>query len=71
LESNDPRERHEAIVQTFAWTLDSMLRSYKLQWKGYERSYLELSERLLRQERRLSNLEQELATIKRRIGEAA
>ena len=75
LESNDPRERHQAIVQIFAWTLDSMLRAYKLQWKGYERSYVELSQRLLTMitshERRLSKLEQELETVKRRTGKAA
>jgi hypothetical protein len=75
LESNDPHERHQAIVQIFAWMLDSMLQTYKLPWKGYEQSYVELSERLLRmitsQERRLSKLEQELETVKRRMGEAA
>jgi hypothetical protein len=62
-------------MQIFAWTLDSMLRAYKLQWKGYERSYVDLSQRLLTmitsQERRLSKLEQELETVKRRTGEAA
>jgi hypothetical protein len=55
--------------------LDSMLRTYKLQWKGYERSYLDLSERVLTmitsQEHRLSKLEQDLETVKRRMGEAA
>ena len=75
LESNDPRERHQAIVQIFAWMLDSMLRTYKLQWKGYERSNVELSERLLTmiasQERRLFKLEQQLEILKRRMGEAA
>ena len=75
LESNDPRERHQAIVQIFAWMLDSMLRTYKLQWKGYERSNVELSERLLNmiasQERRLFKLEQQLEILKRRMGEAA
>jgi len=75
LESDDPPERHQAIMQIFSWTLDSMLRAYKLQWKGYERSYVDLSQRLLTmitsQERRLSKLEQELETVKRRKGEAA
>ena len=75
LESDDPPERLQAIMQIFAWTLDSMLRVYKLQWKGYERSYVDLSQRLLTmitsQERRLSKLEQELETVKRRTGEAA
>lgn len=75
LESNEPLERHQAIVQIFSWTLDSMLRTYKLQWKGYERSYMELSERLLTmitsQERRLSKFEQELEAVKRRLAEAA
>jgi len=75
LESDDPPERLQAIMQIFAWTLDSMLRAYKLQWKGYERSYVDLSQRLLTmitsQERRLSKLEQELETVKRRTGEAA
>ena len=75
LESNDPLERHQAVAQIFAWTLNSMLRTYKLQWKGYERSYMDLSERLLTmitsQERRLSKFEQELETVKRRLGEAA
>lgn len=75
LESNDPRERHQAIVQIFAWVLDSVLRTFKLQWKGYERSYVDLSERLLTmitaQERRLSKVDEELGIIKRRLGEAA
>jgi uncharacterized protein YbaP (TraB family) len=75
LESNDPHERHDAIVQIFAWVLDAVLRTFKLQWKGYERSYVDLSERLLTsitsQERRLSKLEQELETVKRRMEEAA
>ena len=75
LESDSPRDRQEAIVQMFAWMLDSMLRTYKLQWKGYERSYVDLSERLLTmitsQQRRLSTVEQELETIKRRMAEAA
>ena len=51
-------ERHAAIVQIFAWVLDAVLRTFKLQWQGYERSYVDLSERLLTmitsQERRLS-----------------
>ncbi len=75
LESNDPRERHQAVVQIFAWILDSVLRTFKLQWKGYERSYVDLSERLLTmmtaQQRRLCKIEEELETIKRRMGEAA
>jgi hypothetical protein len=75
LESDDPRERHQAIVQIFAWVLDSVLRTFKLQWKGYEHSYTDLSERLLTmitaQERRLSKVEEELKIIKRRMGEAA
>jgi uncharacterized protein YbaP (TraB family) len=75
LESNDPRERHEAIVQLFAWVLDAVLRTFKLQWKGYERSYVDLSERLLTmitsQEHRISQLEQELQSVRRMMQGAA
>ena len=75
LESNDVRDRHDAIAQIFAWVLDFHLRTFKLQWKSYERSFAGLSGQLLTmitsQERRLSDLEQELQKIRRQIPEAA
>lgn len=75
LESNDTRDRHDAIAQMFAWVLDSLLRTFKLQWKSYERSFAGLSGQLLTmitsQERRLTDLEQELQKLRRRMLEAA
>jgi hypothetical protein len=75
LESNDPGERHEAIAQIFAWVLDSALRAFKIQWKGYERSVAQLTEQLLTmitsQECRLAALEQELQTLQHRAQKAA
>jgi uncharacterized protein YbaP (TraB family) len=75
LESNDPRERHEAIAQVFAWVLDSALRTFKIQWKGYERTFTQLTEQLLTmitsQERRLAELEQEVQKLKCRMPGAA
>jgi hypothetical protein len=58
-----------------AWVLASVLRTFKLQWKGYERSFAGLSEQLLTmitaQERRLTEIEQELQRLKCRTQEAA
>jgi uncharacterized protein YbaP (TraB family) len=75
LQSSDMQDRREAVAQIFAWTLDSVLRIFKLQWKSYERSFAGLSEQLLTiitsQERRLAEIEQELLTLKRRTQEAA
>lgn len=75
LESNDIRDRHDAIAQIFAWMLDSLLRTFKLQWKSYERSFAGLSGQLLAmltsQERRLTELEQELQKLRRQMPEAA
>jgi uncharacterized protein YbaP (TraB family) len=68
LESTDPGERHEAIAQIFAWVLDSALRTFKIQWKGYERTLTQVTEQLLTmitsQERRLAEVEQELERLK-------
>lgn len=75
LESNDIRDRHDAIAQIFAWVLDSLLRTFKLQWKSYERSFAGLSGQLLAmmtsQERRLTELEQEVQKLRRQMPEAA
>ena len=75
LESDDPGERHDAITEIFAWVLDSALRAFKIQWKGYERTLTQVTEQLLTmitaQERRLAEVEQELQRLKRRTQEAA
>jgi len=75
LESNDPSERHDAIGQIFAWVLDSALRTFKIQWKGYERTLTQVTEQLLTmitsQERRLAEVEQELQRLKSPKKEAA
>jgi uncharacterized protein YbaP (TraB family) len=75
LESNDIRDRHDAIAQIFAWVLDSLLRTFKLQWKSYERSFAGLSGQLLAmmtsQERRLTELEEEVQKLRRQMPEAA
>jgi len=75
LESNDPSERHDAIAQIFAWVLDSALRTFKIQWKGYERTLTQVTEQLLTmitsQERRLAEVEQELQRLKSPKQEAA
>jgi uncharacterized protein YbaP (TraB family) len=75
LESDDPGERHDAIAQIFAWVLDSALRTFKIQWKGYERTLTQVTEQLLTmitsQERRLAEVEHELQMLKRRMQGAA
>ena len=75
LESHDPHDRHEAIAQIFAWVLDSALRTFKIQWKGYERTLTQVTEQLLTmitsQERRLADLEEEVHGLKRRMQGAA
>ncbi|HTM87990.1 MAG TPA: hypothetical protein VL155_07305 [Terriglobales bacterium] len=75
LESNDVRDRHDAIAQIFAWVLDSLLRTFKLQWKSYERSFAGFSGQLLTmitsQERRLTDLEQELQKLRHQMSKAA
>jgi hypothetical protein len=75
LESNDTRDRHDAITQIFAWVLDSALRTFKIQWKGYERSLAQVTEQLLTmmtsQERRLAEVEQELQALRRMMQGAA
>ena len=75
LESDDPGERHDAVAQIFSWALDSALRAFKIQWKGYERTLTQVTEQLLTmitsQERRLAELEQELQRIKCQRQQAA
>jgi uncharacterized protein YbaP (TraB family) len=75
LEADDAGERHEAIAQIFAWVLDSGLRAFKIQWRGYERTLTQVTEQLLTmitsQERRLARVEQELNNLKRERHEAA
>lgn len=75
LESDEPCERHDAIAQIFAWVLDSALRTFKIQWKGYERTVTQVSEQLLTmitsQERRLAEVEQELQVLRRMMQGAA
>jgi hypothetical protein len=75
LESNDSGKRQDAIAKIFAWVLNSALRTFKIQWKGYERTLTQVTEQLLTmitsQERRLAEVEQELQCLKSQKKEAA